>query len=93
MPFTDNVVWDERLEAFEGSDTNQHVRTAAARGMTCGECREPLDPGSGPSLIVEIHQGPEFAARGGRFTASVYHRHCQAPDLILRADPLPGRPE
>lgn len=36
---------------------------------------------------------PNQAGFGGRaHAARVYHRHCQVPELVLRAAPLPGYP-
>jgi hypothetical protein len=93
MPITDNIAWDERLEAFKGSDVNDYVTTTATEATECAQCGQPLEIGAALSLIVEIQQNQDSRAGGRRYTAHIHHRHCQAPDLILRATPLPLREE
>lgn len=69
------------------------MTTAATEKTSCPECGQSLETGTALSLILEIHQSPDFTTSGRHYRANVYHRHCQAPDLILRVAPLPGHPE
>lgn len=94
MPITENVHWDERLEAFKGVDTTLFVTAAAARAKKCADCQKSLEPGATLSLIVDIQQGQDFEeTRYRHYDTYVCHRECQAPDVALREVPQLGVPE
>lgn len=85
MPITNNIHWDERLEAFKGHETMPCVLTAAAAASHCADCRVAFGPEDVLSLIIDIQQDKDFWVTGSRhYDFYVCHRTCQSPDLSLR---------
>lgn len=91
MPITNNIHWDERLEAFKGSETTHYVLAAAATADHCADCTVAFGPDDILSLVIDIQQGEDFWLTGSRhFDTYVCHRTCQSPDLTLREVTGPG---
>lgn len=85
MPITNNIHWDERLEAFKGDETIPYILTAFAAASHCADCTVAFEPDDVVSLVIDIQQTNDFWLTGSRhFESYVCHRTCQSPDLSLR---------
>jgi hypothetical protein len=86
MPTTNNVDWDQGLEAFKGRATTSYVELTAATATACASCHGPLSAQDPLSLSVEVtggthRDGTEYFS----FEAEICHRTCREPSLTFSA--------
>jgi hypothetical protein len=85
MPITNNVAWDERLEAFKGRDTARYIETVKAGASRCAACMLPLGPGAALSLTVFVTERCDPDGTSSlTFDPVVCHLQCQKPGLNVR---------
>jgi hypothetical protein len=64
MPITNNIAWDERLEAFKGSGVNEYMTSAGAEASNCAECLQASNQGQRYALPRSTHPRSQVIPKG-----------------------------